>query len=227
MRCLLIPVLESYGGSRDSARMAARYLVKKGKLIGVGWGQYKVAEGLEASAFSMAVARQVKEESKNEKGKMSQSIRSFIVDHRRINPDLHNLCVTLAYRDLSSMQDIIVRLRGSGEPNQKTDEELTKCIQQKVTSDAAYFEAAALLFAELDPSNNLEEEEDEDEEEFDDDEDEDDDPPGTITRLTPVPYQPSYLCRICNKPTGRSPQARYCETHSDPATRKRFRNRKQ
>lgn len=86
-----------------------------------------------------------------------ETIRTFEVDWRN-NPKLHNLYVRGAYTDLSIAKNAICALR---ERSRTSAHAMAQVLQEamvaEIVRDAAFFEAAALLFAELPPPKDPDE----------------------------------------------------------------------
>lgn len=79
-------------------------------------------------------------------------MRTFIRDHRD-NPELHKLYVSYALEQLSVIQEFLETM---GEFSRVSASilasSLQQAMQQEIMQDAAWFEAAALLFARVDTS---------------------------------------------------------------------------
>lgn len=84
--------------------------------------------------------------------KKQEAVRAFDCDHRADNPALHNLYVEGAYEDLAIVREALDRMNErSRVPMTLMAGALHEAMQREVARDAAYFEAAALLFAGLEP----------------------------------------------------------------------------
>lgn len=87
--------------------------------------------------------------------KNPQTIRTFSNDHRD-NPGLHNLYVRGAYEDLRIAKAACDALSDrSRVPATIMAGALFKAMQEETITSAAAFEAAALLFAQLDPPEEM------------------------------------------------------------------------
>ena len=78
-------------------------------------------------------------------------VRTF-ADDQRSNPGLHNLYVRGAYEDLKIVHAALEKLNArSRVPASIMADALHTAMQKEIERSAAYFEAAALLFANLSP----------------------------------------------------------------------------
>jgi hypothetical protein len=83
--------------------------------------------------------------------KASVTIRTFIRDDRA-NSRLHNMYVAWAYRDLKIASEAVQALRDQNRVSASCMAgALHAAMQTEVVRSAAHFEAAALLFAGLEP----------------------------------------------------------------------------
>ncbi len=81
----------------------------------------------------------------------TQPIRTFESDHRD-NPNLHNMFVREAYEDLRIVREVLDRLADRSRVSASLMAgTLYKAMQEEIEQDAAFFEAAGLLFAGLEP----------------------------------------------------------------------------
>lgn len=97
---------------------------------------------------------------KTPKQTKTEVIRTFQQDHRD-NPALHNLYVRGAWEDLNIAKEACDRLWDQSRvPASIMAGALFKAMAEEITSSAAAFEAAALLFAGLEPPKSAHEEED-------------------------------------------------------------------
>src|SRR5512143_3841206 len=84
--------------------------------------------------------------------KKPETVREFDDDFRAINPRLHNHYVREAYEDLRLAKEAINALyKRSRVPASAMAEALHHAMVEEIERDAAFFEAAALLFAGLKP----------------------------------------------------------------------------
>lgn len=81
-----------------------------------------------------------------------EKIRAFTNDFRQSNPKLHNFYVRGAYEDLRLAREVIEALNSrSRVPAGAMAAALRQAMVAEIEQDAAFFEAAALLFAGLEP----------------------------------------------------------------------------
>lgn len=81
-----------------------------------------------------------------------EKVRTFRNDFRVSNPKLHNFYVRGAYQDLKIATDAAHALEGRSRTScLAMAGALCQAMREEIESDAAFFEAAALLFAGLDP----------------------------------------------------------------------------
>jgi len=86
--------------------------------------------------------------------KEQAQVRTFKCDERN-NPELHNLHVCGAYGDLKIVQQALRELEERGRvPASVMAGALHAAMVKEIENDAAYFEAAALLFAGLAPTDD-------------------------------------------------------------------------
>jgi hypothetical protein len=91
--------------------------------------------------------------------KARETVRGFASDFRTTNPALHNLYVRGAYEDLHLAKEAIAALEARLRvPASIMAAALRQAMVEEIESDAAFFEAAALLFAGLKPPPETEEE---------------------------------------------------------------------
>jgi hypothetical protein len=83
--------------------------------------------------------------------KATSTIRTFHCDQRN-NPSAHNFAVCGAYEDLKIVREALTALEDRSRiPASIMASALHEAMQKEIEEDAAYFEAAALLFAGLEP----------------------------------------------------------------------------
>jgi len=81
-----------------------------------------------------------------------EAVRAFREDHRTTNPGLHNLYVRGAYEDLRLAKAAIEAFHDRSRlPAFAMAAALHKAMVEEIEHSAAFFEAAALLFAGLNP----------------------------------------------------------------------------
>lgn len=84
-----------------------------------------------------------------------ETIRKFDRDNRD-NAGLHNLYVRGAYEDLQIVRECLDRLNErSRVPASIMAAALHTAMQKEINEDAAFFEAAGLLFAGLEPPKDI------------------------------------------------------------------------
>lgn len=82
--------------------------------------------------------------------KSDKTVRVFEQDHRTSKPGLHNLHVRWAYEELKYARDAIDQLYGfSRFPASHWAAALQTQVRESILKDAAFFEAAALLYADV------------------------------------------------------------------------------
>lgn len=86
-----------------------------------------------------------------------EQIRTFHTDHRATNPKLHNHYVRSAYEDLKIAEEAARTLEArSRVPCAAMAGALRQAMREEIEDNAAFFEAAALLFAGLEPPKEVE-----------------------------------------------------------------------
>lgn len=87
----------------------------------------------------------------------AERIRTFHTDHRATNPKLHNYYVREAYLDLKLARDAAGTLEDRARVScTAMAGALRQAMREEIEDNAAFFEAAALLFAGLEPSKEVE-----------------------------------------------------------------------
>lgn len=84
--------------------------------------------------------------------KPQRPLRAFLSDFRQSNPNLHHLYVRWAYENLSLARRAAEELEARSQwPPSLWANNLRDSMREQIESDAAYFEAAAMLFAGIEP----------------------------------------------------------------------------